>query len=220
MAIILADDIAEQNVDSAAGQESEESGGIRDSRDSRDRCLQPLCGKPLLQHVIEGVRDSVAGLIINSNSHFSAYKEYGYPVVEDLKVGQHNPLVGIYSGLCWYSEQKADTEYVVSVPADVPLFPAGLVKELQMAAANSESGIAYVECEGKPQPLIAIWPLSAIKNLAVEITTGNSNCQDVLQKLGANAVAVSKSSDDDFKKVTTEAELLALEKRLNGTIKN
>ena len=190
------------------------AGGSAKRMEGKEKPLQLLAGKPLLQHVIDGVRESVEGLIINSNSHFPDYKEYGYPVVEDLKLGAQSPLIGVYSGLHWYNEQKAGIDYMVTLPADVPVFPQDLVLRLKQAAEQSESGIAYIECEGQQQPLFAIWPLGALKKLRAEIAAGNLGSKYVLQKLNAQPVAMSKSSPEEFTNINTLAELATLEAQL------
>ncbi len=189
-----------------AGGSARRMGGV-------EKPLQLLQGKSLLQHVINNIRADVDGLVINTNSHFPEYKEFGFPVVADVPAEERSPLIGVYSALCWYKAQKTECSHLLTVPADVPFVPDELVTALVAAASDCASGLVTAESAGQKQPLFALWPFARLPALEAEIKAGNLGCKYVLDKLGACAVTFDNCAAQDFFNINTLEDLARLDDR-------
>lgn len=60
-----------------AGGQGSRMGGV-------DKGLEPLLGRPLIEHAIERLRPQVGSLAISANRNFADYAGYGFPVFRDL----------------------------------------------------------------------------------------------------------------------------------------
>ncbi len=113
-----------------AGGQGSRMGGV-------DKGLQAFGGGTLAQHALERLRPQVNRLIVNANRHPDVYQGFGVPVVADELTGYAGPLAGFLAGL-----QHCQTDYLVTVPCDTPLFPTDLVARLAAALAAADADIA------------------------------------------------------------------------------
>lgn len=135
----------------AGGQSRRMGGG--------DKALQPLGGRPLLDHVIERLRPQVATMVLNANGDPARFAGFGLPVVPDSVPDFAGPLAGVLAGLDWAATNRPDCELVVSVPTDAPFLPRDLVARLvaRMQAADAE--LACAASGGQPHPVVGLWPV-------------------------------------------------------------
>ena len=92
-----------------AGGKSRRMGG-------KEKCLLPLAGRPLLDHVIERLRPQVATLIINAPGDPARFARWGLEVVPDAIEGFAGPLAGILAGLDWAYANAPQAAYIVTAP--------------------------------------------------------------------------------------------------------
>ena len=92
-----------------------------------DKCLLPVGGRPILDHVVERIRFQVSSLILNTNGDLSRFEEYNLPVVADVVQGFAGPLAGVLTGMEWAAAHTPDVPWVVSIAADTPFPPEDLV---------------------------------------------------------------------------------------------
>lgn len=132
------------------------AGGRGARMGGRDKGLEPLLGRPLVEHALERLRPQVAALGINANRHLPHYQSLGVPVWTDVLEGFAGPLAGFQVGLA-----HCETPWLVTVPCDSPLFPMDLVSRLAqrasadgapvvMASAREEDGTL------RPQPVFCL----------------------------------------------------------------
>ncbi|MBB5017531.1 molybdopterin-guanine dinucleotide biosynthesis protein A [Chitinivorax tropicus] len=98
-----------------AGGQGSRMGGI-------DKGLVRLVGKPLIEWVIEALRQQVGDVLISANRSVDQYATLGYPVLQDAMPGFPGPLAGVMAGLGGMT-----TDELLVVPCDVPLLPRDLV---------------------------------------------------------------------------------------------
>jgi molybdenum cofactor guanylyltransferase len=135
-----------------AGGQGRRMGGI-------DKGLQPLRGRPLVEHALERLRPQVGRLAINANRHLDTYRAYGVPVWPDDRAGDHEayagPLAGLLAGLT-----RCETPWLVTVPCDTPDFPLDLVERLATAAAGANAEVAMAatleDGEQRLQPVFCL----------------------------------------------------------------
>jgi molybdopterin-guanine dinucleotide biosynthesis protein A len=122
-----------------AGGRGSRMGGV-------DKGLQNFRGMPLALHTMMRLAPQVGPVMVNANRNLAAYESFGVEVWPDVISDYAGPLAGFLTGL-----ERCETEYLVTVPCDTPLFPDDLVPrlaealeregaEIAMAAAREDDG--------------------------------------------------------------------------------
>ena len=116
-----------------AGGNATRMGGI-------DKGLVDVLGKQLISYTFHCIRHQVSNLMINANRNIDAYKKYNVEIISDLTTERLGPLAGIQSGLL-----NCKTEYLLSVPCDVPNLPKNLCEILykDLTKNNSDCVMPY-----------------------------------------------------------------------------
>jgi molybdopterin-guanine dinucleotide biosynthesis protein A len=130
------------------------AGGAATRLDGRDKGLEPLAGKPMIEWVVDAcVRDvgEPVELVVVANRHLDAYARYGR-VSTDAEAGFHGPLAGIASAL-----GAATTACVLTLPVDCPDPPRDLAHRLTLALASNDASAAVAHDGERRQPLFALY---------------------------------------------------------------
>ena len=97
--------------------------------------------KSLFQHVINRLAPQVDRIVLNANGNPDRFKDLALPVITD-NFGDHaGPLAGVLAGLDWAHQQGAD--HIVTVAADTPFFPKGLVDALFHASQGQKHKLVW-----------------------------------------------------------------------------
>lgn len=113
-----------------AGGRGSRMGGV-------DKGLQNFRGIPLALHTMMRLAPQVGEVMVNANRNISAYESFGVPVWPDSISDYAGPLAGFLTGL-----ERCETDYMVTVPCDTPLFPQDLVARLAEALEREGADIA------------------------------------------------------------------------------
>ncbi len=125
-----------------------------------DKSLRPLAGKPILAHIIDGIRPQVGTLLLNANGDPDRFAAFGLPVAADVVEGFAGPLAGILTGLEWIAANAPDCSHAVSLPTDAPFAPADLVARLAAAIEDEGADIGCARSGGRTHPVVGLWPVS------------------------------------------------------------
>lgn len=155
----------------AGGQSRRMGGG--------DKTLQPLAGKPILDHAIERVRPQVACLVINANGDAGRFSRWRLPIQADTVPDYAGPLAGILAGMEWVARHAPVCDLVLSVPTDAPFLPRDLVDRLEEGMIRAGADIACAGSGGRAHPPIALWPVSLAEDLRLAMT------QEAVRKVDA-----------------------------------
>ena len=82
-----------------------------------DKCLLPLGGRPIVEHVIARLRPQVAALALNAGGDASRFARFALPVVPDDVADFAGPLAGILAAMDWAAAAFPSATAVVTVPA-------------------------------------------------------------------------------------------------------
>jgi len=143
------------------------AGGKARRMGGEDKGLIELNGRPLLDYIIAGLRPQAGHIIVNANRNLDRYREFGYPVVEDLIGDFLGPLAGMATGM-----QAADTPLILAVPCDSPFVPAQLCEMLrhQMKKVDAEISVAH---DGiRMQPVFALLRCALLPSLLSYLNDG------------------------------------------------
>ena len=133
----------------------------------KDKGLITVAGKPLIEHVINGLRPQVSSLIINTNRNLDSYKTYGIPMVVDSISGYHGPLIGMASCMC-----VVERDYMVTVPCDSPNLPSDLVQRLYNGLICEQAEISVAHDGEYIQPVFALMRTSLLDSLLAFLDGG------------------------------------------------
>jgi molybdopterin-guanine dinucleotide biosynthesis protein A len=141
------------------------AGGLGRRMGGVDKGLQPLRGKPMVQHVLERLAPQVGEIIINANQNAATYAKFGHRVVADDISGFAGPLAGLHAGM-----KAAGHPLVVTVPCDSPFLPADLVSRLKKNMGNSD--LAVAKTGEQPHPVFSLMKTSLLGNLEAFLLQG------------------------------------------------
>jgi molybdopterin-guanine dinucleotide biosynthesis protein A len=120
--------------------------GGKSSRMGVDKALVRFCGRPMVEIAVEKLRGFCADVGIAGNREDLA----GFaPVVRETRVGV-GPAAGIEAGL-----RAAGQEWVMFVPVDVPLVPAGVLRRWAEEAMRVGVAVSFLGMGGK-QPAFCL----------------------------------------------------------------
>ena len=111
-------------------------GGLSSRMGGGDKCLLPLRGRPILDHIIARATPQLDRLAISANGDATRFASYGLPVLPDTVPGFAGPLAGILTGLNWASE-LSNCQGLISMAGDTPFFP----DDLEFAINHSDLSV-------------------------------------------------------------------------------
>lgn len=135
------------------------AGGAGSRVGGADKGLLPLCGRPLVEHVIDRLRPQCDRLLIAANQrNLAEYAAYA-PTIRDAGDGHAGPLAGLVAAFGFLTtNRQALPGWLSSVPVDCPDPPRELVERLRAALQRDATACcAFVRRAGKPQPLFAMY---------------------------------------------------------------
>ena len=127
------------------------AGGAGSRLGGRDKGLEILCGKPLVEHVLVALKGQAGSLLICANRNGERYARYA-PVLPDAKDAFRGPLAGISAAL-----RACNAEWLLTVPVDSPAPPRDLAARLHAAAVAGGADLAAAHDGTRAQPLFALY---------------------------------------------------------------
>lgn len=191
-----------------AGGRGSRMGGV-------DKGLQNFRGMPMGMFTLMRLAPQVGEVMINANRNLSAYESFGVPVWPDSIGDYAGPLAGFLTGL-----EHCETEYLVTVPCDTPLFPQDLVARLGEALEREDAEIAMAaarEDDGqvRSQPVFSLLKRELMESL-VRFTHGGGRKIDAWTAQHRTVLVPFDREGDapaGFSNANTLAELHQLEAR-------
>ena len=152
-----------------AGGRGARMGGI-------DKGLQNFNGTPLTLHTLMRLQmqeaEPLSQIIVLANRNLSAYESFGVQVWPDSTDGFAGPLAGFLTGL-----ERCETDLLLTVPCDSPLFPLNLAQRLLDALVSEEAEIAVAaarEEDGsvRAQPVFCLMRVNLLESLVKFMQSG------------------------------------------------
>jgi len=191
-----------------AGGRAQRMGGI-------DKGLVPFMGKPLVEHAIDRLTPQVASILINANRNQDHYAQYSHAVIADQHPDFAGPLAGFAAGL-----EHCNTEYLLSVPCDSPVFPLNLSEQLLEKMISTQSDLVYassVDTSGAiwTQPVFCLMRCSVKQSLQDFLGQEGRKIDRWFETLPSSTVIFTDEAA--FANTNTPEELQALEQTLQGS---
>jgi molybdopterin-guanine dinucleotide biosynthesis protein A len=191
-----------------AGGRAQRMGGI-------DKGLVSFMGKPLIEHAIARLGPQVASILINANRNHDRYAQYGHAVITDQHPDFAGPLAGFAAGL-----EHCNTEYLLSVPCDSPVFPLNLSEQLLKEMISKKSDLVYassVDTTGTTwtQPVFCLMRRNVQQSLKEFLDQGGRKIDRWFEALPSSTVIFADEAA--FANTNTPEELQALEQTLHAS---
>lgn len=189
------------------------AGGRGSRMGGADKGLQNFRGMPMAMFTLLRLAPQVSELMINANRNLAAYESFGVPVWPDGLADYAGPLAGFLTGL-----EHCETEYLVTVPCDTPLFPQDLVARLAEALERDGADIAMAQAREedgqlRAQPVFSLLRRDLMESL-VRFTQGGGRKIDAWTAQHRTVLVPFDREGDDaaaFANANTLAELHRLE---------
>lgn len=124
-----------------------------------------LAGEPLIARTARRLTEQTGRVVLNVNFADERLERLGYPVVPDLSKDFQGPLAGLFAIMHWARSHSPEVTHIITAPADCPFFPADLAARLVDGLDGGADDIAIATCEGNPQPVFGLWPISCFPRL-------------------------------------------------------
>jgi molybdenum cofactor guanylyltransferase len=141
------------------------AGGLARRMGGGDKCLRPLGGRTILEHVIDRARPQVAALLLNANGDPGRFARFGLPVAADVVEGFAGPLAGVLTGMEWVRAHRQDLPWIVTIATDTPFFPHDLVVRLLESVSGEKADLACAASGGRTHPVFGLWPIRLAEDL-------------------------------------------------------
>lgn len=184
------------------------AGGMARRMDGEDKGLIELNGRPLLDYIVAGLQARVSAILVNANRNLERYREFGYPVVEDIVTGFSGPLAGMATGM-----QAAGTPLLLTVPCDSPFVPPDLGERLLRVMRDTGAGICVAHDGERLQPVHALLKCRLLPDLLAYLNGGGRKI-DTWYARHRMARADFSDMPDMFLNLNTPADRQLLEDRL------
>ena len=184
------------------------AGGKARRMHGEDKGLMDLHGRPLLDYVVAGLRPQVDNILVNANRNLARYREFGYPVIEDILGDFCGPLAGMASAM-----QSAGTPMLLTVPCDSPFVPAHLVETLYAAMTGAGADISVAHDGERLQPVHALLRCELLPDLLDYLGNGGRRV-DSWYTQHRMALADFSASPDVFLNLNSPQDLAVIKARL------
>lgn len=159
-----------------------------------DKGLMELDGRPMIQHVIDEVKQISNEIIIISNH--PVYEQFGCPVYADEIIGK-GPLAGLYTGL-----NKSASQKNIVLSCDVPFITMELIQFLIDHFYDFD--ITIPEKGGKTHQLIGVFDKSCIDSFKKDLDNNQLKLISAYENLNLNVVNANQFDEKVFSNINTK----------------
>ncbi|MBF0604339.1 MAG: molybdenum cofactor guanylyltransferase [Nitrospirae bacterium] len=180
------------------------------------KALLPLDGCSLLEHVRRRLEPQTCGIMLAVHGDREALIPFcgECTVVVDSRIPRQGPMAGLEAAL-----KTVTTDWLLSVPVDVPFFPMDLAQRLFSETEGGESPVIAVN-RGREHPVIALWPKNIVEKITMALDNNDRGLKYFLRCVPHVTVTFSDENNgvDPFFNINTREDLQWAEQWLNGLV--
>ena len=178
--------------------------GGKSSRMGEDKGLVLLNGKPMIQYVIEALKEVVSDIIIISNN--ASYNKFRVPVYADL-IKDKGPVGGIYTGL-----YHSTTQLNFCISCDVPMISSDFILWLLKRSGNAS--ITLPMYKDKIHQMIGVYSKQVLSNFKESTEKEHLKLSQVNKDMACEIIDIEKeyANFDEliFSNINTKNELISI----------
>ncbi|MBY6187389.1 molybdenum cofactor guanylyltransferase [Marinobacter hydrocarbonoclasticus] len=184
------------------------AGGKARRMGGEDKGLIPVAGQPMIQHVLNRVRQPDMAALVIANRNQEAYADLGLPVHADSLPGFMGPMAGMMVAM-----SLAQTPLVLICPCDTPNLPADLAQRL-LDALEQEGADAAVACDDEREhPVVILLKRELLGSIEQFLAAGDRKI-DLWYGQHKVARCVFAGAADAFANINTPEQRQELEQQL------
>lgn len=187
------------------------AGGRATRMGGQDKGLVELAGRPMIEYVLEALREQTSEVLINANRNLQRYQSYGLKVVRDREGDFRGPLAGMASLMA-----AARSEWLLVAPCDSPLVPADLGPRLWQAVVRDDAAIGVADSGNRLEPVFALLRCDLLADLETWLASGERKI-DRWYRRHRMGVADCSDCPQMFVNVNTPAECDTLAEALKAS---
>ena len=178
--------------------------GGKSSLMGEDKGLVMLNGKPMVQYIIEVLKEVVSDIIIISNNE--SYTKFGIPVYADI-IKDKGPVGGIYTGL-----YHSKTELNFCISCDVPMISSDFI--LWLLKRSGKSYITIPMYKDKVHQMIGVYSKHVLSNFKESTEKEHLKLSQVNSDMACEIIDIEKeyANFDEliFSNINTKNELRSI----------
>ena len=182
------------------------AGGKASRMGGQDKGLILLNGKPLWQHVADGLLPQVSEVVISANRNLDIYRQSGFPVIADTLSGFPGPLAGLLSVM-----QQTSGDWFLFCPCDTPFIPDNLVERLVKQRQNAP--VVWVHDGDRDHPAVALAHRSLAPQIVNYLASGERRVMVFMRQVGGHFVDFSDTKEA-FRNINTPEDLTLNQERI------
>ncbi len=182
------------------------AGGKASRMGGQDKGLMLLNGKPLWQHVADGLLPQVSEVVISANRNLGIYRQSGFPVIADTLSDFPGPLAGLLSVM-----QQTSGEWFLFCPCDTPFIPDNLVERLVEQRQNAP--VVWVHDGDRDHPAVALAHRSLAPQIVDYLASGERRVMVFMRQVGGHSVDFSDKKEA-FRNINTPEDLTLNQERI------
>jgi molybdenum cofactor guanylyltransferase len=166
--------------------------GGRSSRFGRDKLVEPIDGRPMVDRAIDAVRALTSDIVVVVSPGAAPTIDRGVTIVHDERPFE-GPLAGLATGLAVLA---SSVEHVVLVGGDMPSLMPAVLEQLISALARHDAAVLADETGPRPLPMAI---RSSVAGPAVErlVAGGERRLRALIDELDAEVIPRSTWERDD-----------------------
>lgn len=169
------------------------AGGLGKRVGGANKALMMLNGQPMLQQVIQQIKDCSEHIIISANRDITLIQQYDYPVCSDLPTYRHmGPLAGIISAATLLPPQ---IDFIQIVPCDLPFITSNIIEHLyQQLHHQPELHIVYAADPSKQHPIVCQMRRHHLTKVEQQLnSTGKHSMRSIIEPYPHSIVTFNNS---------------------------
>ncbi|MFT5504329.1 MAG: molybdenum cofactor guanylyltransferase [Gammaproteobacteria bacterium] len=154
--------ISVQNITAVvlAGGRGQRMGGI-------DKGLIELNSKPLIEYLLDSLKQQQVKTMINANRNLERYQEFNVPVFGDEHADFQGPLAGFYAAM-----NQIDTDFIVTLPCDGPFIHCEYISRFVDTYNSCQASVLVSKDSERLQPVHALIKTDLKDNLVSFMESG------------------------------------------------
>lgn len=185
--------------------------GGKSRRFGAPKALADYCGKRLIEYPL-ALADALTLPAFIVNGLVTNYADLEIPVISDI-IPDCGPIGGLYTAL-----KHASTEFVATVPVDMPLLPPKIYQILFRSIDQMKPVVARTNAD--IEPLVSIWPKKSIGFIKMCIDERRYSLRTPIKELDAKLINMEETYSDFreafFLNVNYQEDLESIKKYMFG----
>lgn len=187
------------------------AGGQSRRMDGNNKALIDLAGDRLIDRAITRLSQQCSPVAVSVREDAAWTETLEVPIILDTSEGGAGPLAGIVSAMEWAQGLTPEVDWVMTVPVDVPLFPADLCTRL----TASDADVVIAASRERAHYTVAAWRPRLAQHGTKSLSAGTRAVHAFQEELNTQQIEWSIADHDPFLNINTPDDLEGVRRLLD-----